>query len=117
MSKWYRTKRFWVIAVLIAVIVMIFLSGSYIVECFRLRREISALENQVEMYRAKIAEDSIMLDNLRYDEKERNGLYNQRLKSATALPDNMTHLPHGEVRFFVLVEAEIISFRNGKTCL
>ncbi len=68
MSKWYRTKRFWIIAVFIAVVVMIFLSGSYIVECFRLRREISALEDQIEMYRDKIAEDSIMLENLKYDE-------------------------------------------------
>lgn len=68
MSKWYRTKRFWIIAVFIAVVVMIFLSGNYIVECFRLRREISALEDQIEMYRDKIAEDSIMLENLKYDE-------------------------------------------------
>ncbi len=86
MSKWYRTKRFWVIAVLIAMIVMIFLSGSYIVECFRLRREISALENQVEMYRAKIAEDSIMLDNLRYDdyiEAYAREHYNLQKKSET----------------------------------
>ena len=86
MSKWYRTKRFWVIAVLIAVIVMIFLSGSYIVECFRLRREISALENQVEMYRTKIAEDSIMLDNLRYDdyiEAYAREHYNLQKKSET----------------------------------
>lgn len=66
--EWYRSKRFWIVAVIIAVVVMVFLSGRYVVECFRLRRDIKALRSEVETYRAKIAEDSTMLENLRYDE-------------------------------------------------
>ena len=68
MSEWYSTKRFWIIAVVIALVVMVFMSGRYVVECFRLRRDISALTKEVEFYRAKIAEDSMMLENLKYDE-------------------------------------------------
>ncbi|MBR4149458.1 MAG: septum formation initiator family protein [Rikenellaceae bacterium] len=68
MSEWYSTKRFWIIAVVIALVVMVFMSGRYVVECFRLRRDISALTKEVEFYRAKIAEDSTMLENLKYDE-------------------------------------------------
>lgn len=68
MSEWYRTKRFWIIAVVIAVVVMSLMSGRYVVECFRLRRDIAALTKEVEVCRAKIAEDSTMLENLRYDE-------------------------------------------------
>lgn len=68
MSEWYRTKRFWIVAVIIAVVVMVFLSGRYVVECFRLRRDIAALTKEVEVCRKKIAEDSTMLENLKYDE-------------------------------------------------
>ena len=68
MSEWYSTKRFWIIAVVIALVVMVFMSGRYVVECFRLRRDISALTKEVEFYRAKIAEDSTMLETLKYDE-------------------------------------------------
>lgn len=68
MDEWYRTKRFWIVAVIIAVIVMVFMSGRYVVECFRLRRDITALTKEVEAYREKIAEDSTILENLKYDE-------------------------------------------------
>ena len=68
MNEWYRTKRFWIIAVIIALIVMVFMSGQFVVKCFRWRRDIAALTKEVEMYRAKIAEDSAMLENLKYDE-------------------------------------------------
>jgi cell division protein FtsB len=68
MSEWYRTKRFWIIAVVIAVVVISLMSGRYVVVCFRLRRDIAALTKEVEACRAKIAEDSTMLENLRYDE-------------------------------------------------
>ena len=37
-------------------------------KCFRWRRDIAALTKEVEVYRAKIAEDSTMLENLKYDE-------------------------------------------------
>ena len=68
MGEWYRTKRFWIIAVIIALVVMVFMSGRYVVECFRLRRDIAALTKEVESYRERIAEDSTMLENLKYDE-------------------------------------------------
>jgi len=68
MSKWYRTRRFWVIAMIIAVFITIFLAGGNIVQCFRLRRDIKALERQIEHYRTEIAADSTMLENLKYDE-------------------------------------------------
>lgn len=68
MNQWYRTKRFWIIAVIIAVVIMVFMSGRYVVKCFQLRRDISALRVEVEQCRAKIAEDSTMLSNLKYDE-------------------------------------------------
>ena len=58
MNEWYRTKRFWIIAVIIALIVMVFMSGQFVVKCFRWRRDIAALTKEVEIYRAKIAEDS-----------------------------------------------------------
>lgn len=68
MNQWYRSKRFWVIAVIIAVVIIVFMSGRYVVICFRLHRDIAALREEVELYREKIAEDSTMLSNLRYDE-------------------------------------------------
>ena len=68
MGEWYRTKRFWIVAVIIAVIVMVFMSGRYVVECFRLRRDITALTKEVKAYREKISEDSTILENLKYDE-------------------------------------------------
>ena len=46
--EWYRSKRFWVVAVIIAVVIMFFLSGRYVMECFRLRRDIAALTKEAE---------------------------------------------------------------------
>lgn len=68
MSQWYSSKRFWIVALIIAVFVMVFTSGRYVVKCIEWRRDISALKSEVATYRAKIAEDSAMLENLRYDE-------------------------------------------------
>lgn len=68
MSEWYRTKRFWIIAVVIAVVVIAMMSGNFVVKSFHLRRDIAALNKQIEACRKKIAEDSTMLENLRYDE-------------------------------------------------
>jgi cell division protein FtsB len=68
MSEWYRTKRFRFVAVIAAIVVMILTSGPFVVKCFKLRRDIAALTKEVEACRAKIAEDSTMLENLRYDE-------------------------------------------------
>ncbi|MBR2050031.1 MAG: septum formation initiator family protein [Rikenellaceae bacterium] len=68
MSQWYRSKRFWIIVSIIAVFVMVFTSGRYVVKCVELRRDISALKGEVATCRAKIAEDSTMLENLKYDE-------------------------------------------------
>lgn len=68
MRKWYRTRRFWVIAMIIVVLVAVFLAGGNIVQCFRLRRDIKVLEREIERYRVRIEADSTMLENLKYDE-------------------------------------------------
>ncbi|GEM_PF-38439 len=67
-GPWYTTKRFWIIATLIVVFASFFLIGGNIVQCFRLRRDIRNLNTQIEAYRIKIERDSMMLENLKYDD-------------------------------------------------
>lgn len=68
MNQWYRSKRFWIISVIIAIVITLLMSGRYVLVCFRLHRDIAALRKEVEQCREKIAEDSTMLSNLRYDD-------------------------------------------------
>jgi len=46
----------------------VFIVGRNALHAVRIRRQINALNREKEAYRAKIAEDSALLENLRYDE-------------------------------------------------
>ena len=57
-------KKFWIGATLLIVI----LTLSVVVHAIRIKRQINALEREKAAYQARIAEDSTLLEHLRYDE-------------------------------------------------
>ena len=61
-------KKFWIGATLLIVILTLSVVGRNVVHAIRIKRQINALEREKAAYQARIAEDSTLLEHLRYDE-------------------------------------------------
>lgn len=61
-------KRFWIVATAIIVVFTVFVVGRNLLHAVSIRREIAALENKRDFYRARIAADSTLIEQLRYDD-------------------------------------------------
>lgn len=62
-------KRFWVIITCIIVAFTVFIVGRNLLHAIQIRREIGALERERDHFRARIAQDSALLEELRYDDR------------------------------------------------
>ncbi len=61
-------KKFWIGATLLIVILTLSVVGRNVVHAIRIKRQINALEREKAAYQDRIAEDSTLLEHLRYDE-------------------------------------------------
>ncbi len=61
-------KRFWIVTTAIIVVFTIFVVGRNLLHAVGIKREIAALEDKRDYYRARIAEDSTLIEQLRYDD-------------------------------------------------
>lgn len=61
-------KRFWVVMTLIILVFTVFVVGRNLLHAVRIRRQISVLERERDRYSRKIAQDSMLLERLRYDD-------------------------------------------------
>ena len=61
-------KRFWLALTAAILILTFFVVGRNFLHAVRLNRQINRLEREAEMYRARIAEDSLLIEQLRYDD-------------------------------------------------
>lgn len=61
-------KRFWVAATASILLFTLCIVGRNALHAVRIRRQIGVLVRQRDAYRARIAEDSLLLERLRYDD-------------------------------------------------
>lgn len=61
-------KRFWVVITCIIVVFTIFIVGRNLLHAIEIKRDIKTLERERETYRARIEQDSMLLENLKYDD-------------------------------------------------
>jgi len=61
-------KKFWIGATLLIVVFTLSVVGRNIVHAIRIKREINALEREIADWEARIAADSMLLEQLEYDE-------------------------------------------------
>lgn len=61
-------RKLWVVATTVIIAFTIFIVGRNAVHAVKIKRQINALQREKEFYRVKIAEDSTLLERLRYDE-------------------------------------------------
>ncbi|MCM1151490.1 MAG: septum formation initiator family protein [Alistipes sp.] len=62
------SKKFWLTVTGSIALFTLFIMGRNAVHAIRIKRQINVLHRQEETYRAKIAADSALLEQLRYDE-------------------------------------------------
>ena len=61
-------KKFWIAATAVIVVVTLFVVGRNLLHAVKIKRQINALERAREFYRARIEQDSTLLERLRYDD-------------------------------------------------
>ena len=61
-------KRFWVVITCIIVVFTIFIVGRNLLHAIEIRKDIAILEQERAIYRARIEQDSTLLERLRYDD-------------------------------------------------
>lgn len=61
-------KKFWIAATAVIVVVTLFVVGRNLLHAVKIKRQINALEAGAEFYRARIEQDSTLLERLRYDD-------------------------------------------------
>ncbi|WP_417016020.1 FtsB family cell division protein [Alistipes sp.] len=61
-------RRFWIVLTAIIVVFSVFVIGRNALHAVKIKRQINALERQHEFYVGKIAQDSTLLERLRYDD-------------------------------------------------
>ena len=61
-------KRFWVVITCIIVVFTIFIVGRNLLHAIEIRKDIAILEQEREIYRARIEQDSTLLEELKYDD-------------------------------------------------
>ncbi len=61
-------QRFWITVTTVLFVFTIYIVGRNLVSVIRMHRRIAALEREKELYLQRIAEDSMLIERLRYDE-------------------------------------------------
>ena len=61
-------RRFWIVLTAIIVVFSVFVIGRNALHAVKIKRQISLLERQFDYYVEKIAQDSTLLERLRYDD-------------------------------------------------
>ncbi len=68
MKRLFANKKFWIITTLIVTLFMVTVIGRNLIHAIKIKRQINLLEREREFYQQKIAQDSILIYQLRYDE-------------------------------------------------
>ena len=66
-GKFFKDRRLWLISILVFGLLIVVFDKNNLIEAWRLKQKINALEVQETYYRQKIAEDSTVLENLKND--------------------------------------------------
>ena len=61
-------RRFWIVLTAIIVVFSVFVIGRNALHAVKIKRQINELERQHDFYVGKIAQDSTLLERLRYDD-------------------------------------------------
>ncbi len=61
-------KRFWIATTAVIVLFTAFVVARNLLHAVRIRRQIAELNREKELYRERIAQDSVLLEQLRYDD-------------------------------------------------
>lgn len=61
-------RKFWMAATAVIVVLTTVVVGRNALHAFKIKRQINALERERERCRARIAQDSALLERLRYDD-------------------------------------------------
>lgn len=61
-------RRFWIVLTAVIVIFSVFVIGRNALHAVKIRHQINVLERQYDYYLGKIAQDSTLLERLRYDD-------------------------------------------------
>ena len=66
-GKFFKDRRLWLISIVLFGLLIVVFDKNNLIEAWRLKQKINALEVQETYYRQKIAEDSTVLENLKND--------------------------------------------------
>ena len=66
-GKFVKDRRLWLISIVVFGLLIVVFDKNNLIEAWRLKQKINALEVQETYYRQKIAEDSTVLENLKND--------------------------------------------------
>ena len=66
-GKFFKDRRRWLISIVVFGLLIVVFDKNNLIEAWRLKQKINALEVQETYYRQKIAEDSTVLENLKND--------------------------------------------------
>ena len=66
-GKFFKDRRLWLISIVVFGLLIVVFDKNNLIEAWRLKQKINALEVQETDYRQKIAEDSTVLENLKND--------------------------------------------------
>ena len=61
-------RRFWIVLTAVIVVLSVFVIGRNALHAVKIKRQINALERERSFYVEKIAQDSSLLEQLRYDD-------------------------------------------------
>ena len=66
-GEFFKDRRLWLISIVVFGLLIVVFDKNNLIEAWRLKQKINALEVQETYYRQKIAEDSTVLENLKND--------------------------------------------------
>lgn len=61
-------RRFWIVLTAVIVVFSVYVIGRNALHAVKIKRQINRLEREREFYVGKIAQDSTLLEHLRYDD-------------------------------------------------
>lgn len=61
-------RKFWIAATAVIVVFTLFVVGRNLLHAVKIKRQINALTREQKAYRSRIAQDSALLEELRYDD-------------------------------------------------
>ena len=66
-GKFFKDRRLWLISIVVFGLLIVVFDKNNLIEAWRLKQKINALEVQETYYRQKMAEDSTVRENLKND--------------------------------------------------